>query len=163
MTFRRVLAIPCLLFCGGLMANEEPRAETQVLQVIESFFTALTARDVDTMRTLMTADGVISGHRVESGEAVLFTRTHAEYLAGLGEGDALLVERIWDAEITVQGPVASAWTPYDFYIDGKFSHCGVNNFSLLETADGWQIAGVAYSMKTTDCPDSPLGIYTEPN
>ena len=163
MKSRSALSVVFLFCCGTLLADDKSPDEAQVLQVIESFFSAMKTRDVDTMRTLMTSEGIISGHRVESGEAILFTRTHAEYLAGLGEGEAQLVERIWDPEVTVRGPVATAWTPYDFYIDGEFSHCGVNNFSFLNTADGWKIAGVAYSMKSSDCPASPLGSYTEPD
>lgn len=163
MKSRCALSVLFLVCCGTLLADDKSPDEAQVLKVIESFFSAMTARDVDAMRTLMTNDGVISGHRLEGGEAVLFTRTHAEYLAGLSEGQALLVERIWDPEITVRGPVANAWTPYDFYIDGEFSHCGVNNFSFIKTGDGWKIAGVAYSMKTNACPESPLGPYTGPD
>lgn len=161
--FRIALLLLLAPHSAALSATDNDDPSAAILQVVESFFSAMTARDVDTMRTLMTRDGIISGHRVDSGEAVLFTRSHIEYLTGLGAGEALLVERIWDPEITVRGPVAGAWTPYDFYIDGEFSHCGFNNFSFLKTADGWKIAGVAYSMKLTDCPESPLGPYTEPD
>jgi hypothetical protein len=49
--------------------------------------------------------------------------------------------------------------PYDVYIDGRFSHCGVNNFSMLRSDDGWIIAGVVYSILVEDCGESPLGPY----
>jgi hypothetical protein len=32
----------------------------------------------------------------------------------------------------VDGSMAHAWTPYEFYVNGKLSHKGVNAFTLLE-------------------------------
>ena len=37
-------------------------------------------------------------------------------------------ERISFETIRIDGPLAIAWTPYNFYFNGQFSHCGVNSF-----------------------------------
>jgi len=42
-----------------------------------------------------------------------------------------LDERIQFETIKIDGPLAIVWTPYKFYYDGKFSHCGVNSFQLV--------------------------------
>ena len=43
--------------------------------------------------------------------------------------------------------IATVWTPYDFWIDGKFSHCGIDAFDLVKTDEGWKIAGGSYTLE----------------
>jgi hypothetical protein len=35
--------------------------------------------------------------------------------------------------------MAHAWTPYEFYINGKLSHKGVNAFTLYKDDGQWKI------------------------
>lgn len=134
-------------------------AEAEVLAVIDEFFSAMTARDVERMASLMTEDGIIYGYR-ETPEGLRILRpTHAAYLEGLATRESVPVERYWDPQVMVEERLATVWTPYDFHSDGVFSHCGTNNFSLLKTDDGWVITGVVFSIKTDDCAESPLGPF----
>ncbi len=48
-------------------------------------------------------------------------------------------ERIQFASINIDGNLASVWTPYQFYFDGKFSHCGANSFQLVRINNEWKI------------------------
>jgi hypothetical protein len=52
-----------------------------------------------------------------------------------GEAD----ERIEFGAIHIDGPLATVWTPYQFYYKGKFRHCGVNSFQLVKLEEGWKI------------------------
>jgi len=52
-----------------------------------------------------------------------------------GEAD----ERIEFGVIRIDGPLATVWTPYQFYYKGKFRHCGVNSFQLVKLEEGWKI------------------------
>jgi hypothetical protein len=49
------------------------------------------------------------------------------------------------------------WAPYDFYIDGEFSHCGVDVFDLIQLEGQWKLANSMYTVIRNDCPKSPLG------
>lgn len=62
-------------------------------------------------------------------------------------------ERIYDVEVEVDPPVASAWVPYTFYLDGQISHCGVNTVELLRTVGGWKITQLSDSRRREGCPD----------
>lgn len=146
-----------IIFTTSIAATANADERDAVIQVIVDFFDAMTARDVEAMRSLMTPDGVLYGYRETVDGLQVTSRTHSEYLEGLGNGEATLVERFWDPEVVVSGRMATALTPYDFHIDGNFSHCGVNSFSMLRTDTGWVITGVVYSMATEGCEDSPLG------
>jgi len=48
-------------------------------------------------------------------------------------------ERILSYDIKIDGAMAHAWTPYEFYVNGKLSHKGVNSFQLYKSPDGWKI------------------------
>ena len=41
-------------------------------------------------------------------------------------------EKIMSYSIQVDGSMAHAWTPYEFYVNGKVSHKGVNAFTLFK-------------------------------
>jgi len=48
-------------------------------------------------------------------------------------------EEILDYNIQVDGHMANVWTPYKFWFDGNFSHCGVNSFQLFKDNGQWKI------------------------
>tara|TARA_B110000003_G_scaffold172618_1_gene172210 strand:+ start:53286 stop:53798 length:513 start_codon:yes stop_codon:yes gene_type:complete len=54
-------------------------------------------------------------------------------------------ERYWDANVITDGNIASVWAPYDFYLNGSFSHCGVDLFYLVKDDDAWKIAHFGYT------------------
>jgi hypothetical protein len=51
------------------------------------------------------------------------------------------------------------WYPYDLYIDGKWSHCGVDAFTLIRTEGKWRIAVMSWSAEQPPAcekhPDGP--------
>ena len=59
-------------------------------------------------------------------------------------------ERYWDALIVSDGNIASVWAPYDFYLNDKFSHCGVDLFYLVKEGGAWKIAHFGYTI-VKDC------------
>ena len=152
----RTVFVAMMMCCGSLAFADDSSDRDAIVQVIADFFHAMTARDVDSMRALMTEDGMIYGYRETAEGLEIIRRPHAEYLAGLETGEGHLLERFWEPQVMVYERLATAWTPSDFYADGSFSHCGVNNFSLLRTGERWVIAGVVFSIEA-DCGESPLG------
>ena len=147
-----------LLFCGSLnVTSAFADEEAAVVEVVKEFFEAMTAKDVNLSSELMTADGILYGYR-ETKEGLQIVRpTHASYLEGLAGRENELIERFWDPEVLLHDRMAVVWTPYDLYIDGEFSHCGIDNFSLLKMEEGWKITGIVFSMEAENCTPSPLG------
>jgi hypothetical protein len=62
-------------------------------------------------------------------------------------------ERITWGDIKVDGPLASVWTPYKFYLGEKFSHCGINFFQLMKTAAGWKVIYIVDTRRKDNCPE----------
>ncbi len=66
------------------------------------------------------------------------------------------VDQVWKEEIESysvfsDGNLATVWTPYKFYLNGKFSHCGANSFTLVYTDNGWQIFNIIDSRRIGSC------------
>ncbi len=151
-----------LLICGSLFANvASADDEAAVVEIVKVFFEAMTAKDVERSSDLMTVDGVLYGYRETDAGLQIVRPTHASYLQGLAARENELIERFWDPKVLLHGRMAVVWTPYDLYIDGKFSHCGIDSFSLLKTQEGWKITGIVFSMEPENCAPSPLGPLQE--
>ncbi|WP_230406374.1 hypothetical protein [Flavobacterium fluviale] len=48
-------------------------------------------------------------------------------------------EKILNSNIQIDGTMAHVWAPYEFYINDKLSHTGVNTFTLFKEKDIWKI------------------------
>ena len=68
-----------------------------------------------------------------------------------------MLERMWEPQVRVHKGIANLWAPYDFWLDGKFSHCGIDSFELMKTAGGWRLTGGSYTVEREGCAPSPLG------
>ncbi len=139
---------------AGQAGQEEEQAEA--LAAVQAFFDGLGA-GVEALRETRLDEGLVTRLRERDGEWGWEIQTFAEMDAGLAANDAQLLERMWDATVLVHGPLAQVWTPYDFYVDGEFSHCGVDSFTLIKTPEGWTVSSVAYTVEMTGCEPSPLG------
>jgi hypothetical protein len=60
-------------------------------------------------------------------------------------------ERIVFETIKIDGPLAIAWTPYNFFYNGKFSHCGVNSFQLVRLSGEWKIQYIIDTRRRGEC------------
>ena len=60
-------------------------------------------------------------------------------------------ERIEFETIRIDGPLASVWTPYKLYFEGKFIHCGVNSFQLVRIKGVWKIQYLIDTRRLTGC------------
>jgi Putative lumazine-binding len=69
--------------------------------------------------------------------------------------DQVWDEVIWDSEVQVDGHLAQVWTQYAFYRGDQFSHCGVDAFQLVNTADGWKIFQLTDTTRRDGCPTPP--------
>ena len=56
-------------------------------------------------------------------------------------------ERVTQFDIKVDYPMASVWANYEFYVNGKFSHKGVDAFQLFYENGNWKIIQVCDTRK----------------
>ena len=135
---------------------QAPADRDAVLKVVQTFFDTMTARDVEGARRIMVPDGRFYAMEMRKPTTELQSFTNEEYFGRLQRSKQTNRERTWNPEVRVHGLIATVWAPYNFWTDGKFSHCGVDAFDLIKTADGWKISGGAFTMESK-CEPSPLG------
>jgi hypothetical protein len=156
-----LLSVATILSCSRTGASDRPdrtEEERAVLMAVQRFFDTMTSKNAAGARQVLDPEGDFVSVRWNSdGGRVVRRAPNSAYLRGLETETATYLERMWDSEVRVHGPIAIVWTPYDFHIDGKFSHCGIDAFQLLRTETGWTVTGGTYTVERTGCPESPLG------
>ena len=56
-------------------------------------------------------------------------------------------EKLLSYNIKIDGPLANVWVDYEFWVDNKLSHCGVNSIHLLKKKSGWKIFNITDSRR----------------
>ena len=119
-----------------------------VLGVVLDFFDVIESGDADAGARLVMADAVFSNVRIQDGEPVVGHFSNADWLDGLaGKRDDWYEAFTEDPIVLVEGDVAVVWGRYVFEVNGETSHVGTDAFNLVRTADGWRIAGGAYTVE----------------
>lgn len=149
-----MILISILAQCGIAQENSD---KDEILMVVQKFFDSMTTRDKSTTQELLLMDGQYYGVREDPDELYIKRKTHREYIESLSDIEDEYTERIWNPTVLVHGRIAVVWAQYDFHINGKFTHCGVDAFTLIKTQDGWKIAGTVYTIEPEGCDQSPLG------
>jgi hypothetical protein len=130
--------------------EQAPAADAGPLAAIDALFSAMSTHDVAAARKVLLPGAKFLVVRADGA-------THADddagFLETLGkETKSVWKERIWSPQVRIDGRMAQVWAPYDFHLDGKFSHCGVDMFTLVQGKDGWRIATIAYPGRKDACP-----------
>jgi hypothetical protein len=144
-----------VLVSGNVQAKDTCSApQREALGAVDALFAAMAKHDVDASRQLILPGATFV---VVLPDGAVKVEPDTGYLDTLGKHREAFRERIWDAQVTVQGNLAQVWAPYDFHLDGKLSHCGIDSFSLVRGTDGWRVAGISYTVQKVGCAPSPLG------
>ena len=142
-----------LLLPLGLSAQSDSAATAGVVATIRQLFDGMRNADSVAVQTafhpearLQTAvvgpDGIV---KVQNADLARFARSVGTAPRGI------LDERLLYTEIRVDGPLATAWTPYTFVLRGQISHCGVNAFQLVNVDNRWQILQITDTRRQTGC------------
>lgn len=62
-------------------------------------------------------------------------------------------EEAYRMEIKIHEGMAMAWVPYEFRLDGNFSHCGVDVFTLVKRGEKWKIINLSYTVDKEGCEE----------
>ena len=130
-------------------------ARQDVLDTVQRFFDALETKDAEALRDVLTARGITHALRVRGDSSVVVARPHEAAVASITGSDASFLERMFDPEVHLDDHIAVVWTPYDFHVNGNFSHCGIDIFNLIRVRGAWKIASITYTVEQDDCPERP--------
>lgn len=148
--FVSILLVLACFACGDNAGDEEDR----VKEAVRTFFTALAERDTALAKSVMMKEGWFYSVR-EDGS--IRAQSHTGFFETLAREQTDFLERMWDPTVLVHDRIAVLWTPYDFHRDGRFSHCGIDAFSLIRVGESWKITGTIYTVQHEGCPENPQG------
>ena len=134
-------------------AAAQDSEEAAVMAAVEAMFDAMRAGDSAAMRAVLHPTATGASVSVREGVPTL---TREESLDGFVQAvgtphEEVWDERIWDAEVRIDGNLATAWMKYAFYLGAEFSHCGVDAFQLFKDEDGWKVFHIADTRQREGC------------
>lgn len=136
------------------MLPHAARAAEQRFEVTETardLFAAMQQKDTAELRRLMHPRAQI----VAVGDNGVTVRTADEWIRALSRNPDVLIERMWDAQVEIEGNLATLWAPYDFHLGGRFSHCGTDAFQFVREGMEWKMIAITFTRRTAGC-EAPL-------
>ena len=139
-----------IAFTGIINAQS---AEDSVKSAVNKLFEGMKNANPDLIKSVF-ADSLVfqTISRGKDGNMIVRNEDAGDFIASIqkqqkGAAD----ERITFETIRIDGPLASVWTPYNFYFNGQFSHCGVNSFQLVRFKEGWKIQYLIDTRRKQGC------------
>ena len=122
----------------------------EVLAIAKRFFDALEKGDTATFRSLFIDEARMYYIRERDAKVQAGSRSPESFSF---DKDRIIRERFLEGgvEVMVHNRIAIVWGLYNLWINDKFSHCGVDAFTLLKTEAGWRISSLSYSMENEGC------------
>ena len=148
----RILLLFTILISSTLFGQTDETK--QVKLAIDTFFEGFHKGDTTLMKSVMMGKfPTQTTYKNKEGKDVIQTGESSDFLKAIGNrpADQKWDERLLDYVIKVDGNMASAWTPYEFWFNGNFSHCGVNSFQLFHDNGQWKIVYLIDSRRRSDC------------
>jgi len=146
------LFISCnTVFSQKEIDENQKNAKQAVLDFFEGFHKGDT---VQIGKTIISKDMVLQTvFKTKEGKVKTNTTTIAKFLEAIHNRpkDQKWLEKLLDFKIDANDRIAQIWTPYEFYVNDKFSHCGVNIFQLFNDGSTWRIMAIADTRKREGC------------
>ncbi|WP_316737989.1 nuclear transport factor 2 family protein [Pedobacter aquatilis] len=145
-----ILTIICMFFANLLLAQSDE--EQAVKQTVNNLFLGMKNGDSALTASAFAKESILQTIVNKDGKNVVKSESVSGFLKMIGTPrNQKYDERIVFTKILIDGPLASVWTDYKFYIDDRFSHCGVNSFQLVKGDKGWQIAYLIDTRRKENC------------
>jgi ketosteroid isomerase-like protein len=149
---RRIL-LSTIFTLAIVVAHCQQTETATIKQTINTLFDAMRKGDSTLLRSAFSKDMILqSVSNNKEGKAILTVEKADDFAKAIGKPHAMIYdERITFGDIKIDGNLASVWAPYKFYLGDKFSHCGVDVFQLMKTAEGWKIIYIADTRRKDNC------------
>lgn len=137
---KKILFILCC-FCLFPAVYGQKAEKAAVKAVILRFFEGMEKKDTALLKSACMPSVMLQTFRVnKEGVAGVVSEPFSRFLQAVATPrPEQFREVVSFKSISMEQSLASVWTPYTFYIDGKVSHTGTNSFQLVKTPDGWKI------------------------
>ena len=155
-----ILLLLFMYACGSIdrstMNSVRLKSDTttdSIEYVVKEMLVAISTNDLEKARYHVLEEGRVFRLRKDG----MSFRTNTDFFKQTEDPTTDYYERMWDPVIMYRGDLAVAWTTYDFHLNGKFSHCGAESFTLTRANNRWMVVDWAYTANELENCNSPLG------
>lgn len=127
--------------------------EDEVKAVITKMFSAMRSADsLGVMQSFALGAHMETISITKDKSDTIRSNTVAQFASSIKKQPAgALDERITFGAVSIDDKLAHVWTPYQFYFNGNFSHCGVNSFTLVQINGAWKIQHIIDTRRKENC------------
>ena len=132
----RILFIVMFVFTSTLHSQND-----EVKQVVVTFFKGFHAKDSTIIKSVCAENMILQSIAESSKGSQIKNQNPQDFYRSIATipSTMLFEERVLEYSIQVDGAMAHVWTPYEFYVNNKLSHKGVNAFTLFKDNGLWKI------------------------
>ncbi len=125
-----------LLVTGSLYSQDQ-----EIKNVVATFFQGFHAKDSIVMQSVCSDQLILQSIITNSKGIKLVNENPKAFYHSIATIPATtrFQEKIVNFSIQLDGAMAHVWTPYEFYINDKLSHKGVNAFTMYKENEHWKI------------------------
>jgi hypothetical protein len=122
---------------------------------MDRYMTAISANDLQAMAAMQTPEGMTYRARaVADGPWEVKARSNASWVDPSGNSEPHTYrERYWSPTVLLRGAIAVVWAPYEFWRDGKTSHCGVDVFDFVKIDGTWRVSNAMWTVEPNACSE----------
>lgn len=150
-----ILLLTAIFYSATL--SSQSKDEIAVRSVIDKLFEGMKMGDSASVSGLFHEEvRMMTSFENSSGESVLKEGSLKTFLSAIGTPHPeVWNEKIWNTEVRIDDNLAQVWTDYAFFVDDRFSHCGVDAFQLIRESNGtWRIIHLIDTRRKEPC-DQP--------
>jgi hypothetical protein len=141
-----MLLLPLFLFGQNQKVTKD---EDQIKAVILKTFSAMKSVDSVALKSCFTEKALLHISQVRPEGNVVREVPIASFVKNVmtrkpGDMDERVLS--W-GPILIDHEIATAWVPYEFYLNGKFTHKGVDAFILVKVGEEYKIQTLLYNMQ----------------
>lgn len=135
-------------------AAKPSREEASVLATMDRYMLAISAKDLERMAAMQTPEGMTYRARATGdGTMDVVARPNSYWVDPSNKDARTARERYWSPTVLIRGDIAVVWAPYEYWIDGKTSHCGIDVFNFVRVGGSWRVANSMWTVEPNACAE----------
>lgn len=151
---QKIFTLLIVFVLTTVVSAQENSEKKAIKKTIETFFDGLHKGDSTLVSsTLNSTVKIQTTFTNKEGKNVLVTESKTKLLTNIAnkKPEHTYLEKLISWDIKIDGNLASVWTPYEFYLNEKFSHCGANSFQLFNNNGKWEIIYLVDMRRRANC------------
>lgn len=128
--------------------------EAAVLEAMDHYMTAISESDYEAQEAMQAPNGMTYQWRpTEDGDMHITTYPNSYWSDPSRDEGHVFRERYWSPTVMIRGGIAVVWAPYEFWIDGETSHCGVDVVDFVKTDGKWLVSNAMWTVEPEACTE----------